>query len=86
MQQQQHLQQMAQLRDKVEALLERGSDSENRDKLDDLLKQQPRALLAEALHSFATREENTNTWLTIAVRQMQFEFVSILLYHGADAH
>jgi hypothetical protein len=61
-------------------------DSENQKQLDALLKQQPRALLAEALHSFATLKDNENTWLTIAVRKMQFEMVAILLYHGADAH
>ena len=84
--QDEHLWQMVQLRDKVEALLKRGGHSENRDQLDELLIQQPRALLAEALHSFATGEDQKNTWLTNAVRKRQFEIVAILLYHGADAH
>jgi hypothetical protein len=84
--QDEHLWQMVQLRDKVEALLKRGGHSENRDQLDELLIQQPRALVAEALHSFATGEDQKNTWLTNAVRKRQFEIVAILLYHGADAH
>ena len=75
-----------QLHHTIETLLSRSYASDTQERLDNLLKAQPPARLAKAMRSWATGEENKNTWLTNAVHSRNFEIVAILLYHGADAH